>query len=323
MLRIDQRAFAKRGKLQAFPMVISSIPNLTSCVRNRICSTIIFFLLFPFGATPQPMPHQREDSEKNANALARKVLMNEASVETQDHSHWILRVETEKAGQKEIDQVIETKDGDLKLPLLINGRRPTAAQEKAADQRLQKLAGDPNALRRLMREENEDAARSQRMLKVLPKALSFSFGEQQGDTVELHFQPNPQFRPATREERVFQSMDGDIWINRKQERLMEITGRLSHEIKFGGGWLGHLDAGGRFEVQQTEVAAGYWELTRLDVNMRGKALFFKSINVQQRVRRSDFQRIPDDLTLAQASDLLRKRASSARAGSKDEPEAAH
>ena len=281
-----------------------------------MCAAVIVILFFPCSAIPQ----QKEDAEKNANELARRVLMNEAKVEAQDHSHWMLRLESENGGKKEIDQVVETKDGDLKLPLFIDGCRPTPAQEKAADQRIQKFVSDPNALRRSMGDQSEDAARSQRMLKVLPKALSFSFGEQQGDTVQLHFKPNPQFRPATREERVFQAMDGDIWINRKQERLMEIKGHLSHEVRFGGGLLGHLDAGGRFEVQQTEAAPGYWELTRLDVDMKGKALFFKTINVQQKLRRSDLQRISDDLTLAQAADLLRKQAAG-QAGSK--PDAAH
>lgn len=262
------------------------------------------------------MPQKTEDSEKDAKELARRILMNEAKVEAQDHSHWMLRLESEQAGRKEVDQVVETKDGDLKLPLVVDGRRVSAAQEKAADERIQKLIGDPNALRRSMREENEDDARSQRMLKLLPKALSFSFGEQRGDTVELHFKPNPQFRPATHEERVFQAMDGDIWVNRKQQRLVEMRGRLSHEVKFGGGWLGHLDPGGRFEVQQTEVAPGYWELTRLDVDMKGKVLFFKTINVQQKMLRSNFQRISDNLTLAQAADLLRKQAAAAQARSR-------
>jgi hypothetical protein len=292
-------------------MVVSPIPNVTSFVRNGIWAAIILFLLFPFSA----MPQQREDSEKNANELARRILMNEANVEAQDHSHWMLRLESEKAGRKEVDQVVETKDGDLKWPLSIDGRQLNSAQEEAAERKIQRLLRDPNALRRSMRGENEDAARSQRMLKVLPKALTFSFGEQRGDTVELHFKPNPRFRPATREERVFQAMEGDIWVNRKQARLAEITGHLSHEVKFAGGLLGHLDSGGRFEVQQAEVAPGYWELTRLNVEMKGKALFFRTINVQQRLRRSDFHRISDDLTVAQGADLLRKQAAAGRAGS--------
>jgi hypothetical protein len=281
-----------------------------------MCSAIILLFLFPVSA----MPEQTAQSDTNANELARRVLTNEANVEAQDHSHWMLQLETEKSGRKEVDEVVETRDGDLKWPLMIDGRRLTAAQEEAADQRIRRLLRDPNALRKSMREENEDAARSQRLLKLLPKALSFSFREQRGDTVELHFKPNPQFRPGTREERVFQAMEGDICVNRKQARLVEITGHLSHEVKFAGGLLGHLSPGGRFEVQQAEVAPGYWELTRLDVDMKGKALFFKTINVKQRLRRSDFHRISDDLTLAQAADLLRKQAAlGRRADSKAKP----
>jgi|GEM_PF-321423 len=308
---VENQSNTRKG----FRTVLPSLPNPTSVLRRRRGTAILLFLLFPFSVVAQ----QTENSQKNANALARSVLMNEAKVEAQDHSHWMLRVESEKAGRSEVDQVVETKDGDLKLPILIDGRRLTVAQEKAANQRIQKLVADPDILRKSMRDESEDSARSQRMLKVLPKALSYSFGEQQGDTVELHFKPNPEFRPDTREERVFQAMDGDIWVNRKQERLMKITGHLSHEVKFGWGVLGHLDSGGRFEVQQTEVTPGYWELTLLNVDMRGKALFFKTINVQQKLRRSDFQRISDDMTLSQAANLLRNGAAAGQLGSKTNP----
>ena len=79
------------------------------------------------------------------------------------------------------------------------------------------------------------------------------------------------------------------------------------EVKFGGGLLGHLNAGGQFEVKQTEIAPGFWELTLLNVDMKGKALFFKTISVQQKACRSDFHQISDDLTLAEGANLLRKQ----------------
>jgi hypothetical protein len=43
----------------------------------------------------------------------------------------------------------------------------------------------------------------------------------------------------------------------------------------------------------------------MHVNMRGKALFFKTIGVQQDESRSNFQRVPDNLTLSKANDELR------------------
>src|SRR5437660_11319290 len=46
-------------------------------------------------------------------------------------------------------------------------------------------------------------------------------------------------------------------------------------------------------------------MTLLKVQMKGKALFFKTMGVQQNYSRSDFRQVPDDLTLAQAADILR------------------
>ncbi len=46
--------------------------------------------------------------------------------------------------------------------------------------------------------------------------------------------------------------------------------------------------------------------------MKGKALFFKTIGVHQDYSRSDFRQIPDNLTLAQAADILRHSNAAAR-----------
>jgi hypothetical protein len=40
--------------------------------------------------------------------------------------------------------------------------------------------------------------------------------------------------------------------------------------------------------------------------MKGKALFFKTISVQQDETHSHFQQLPDNMTLAEAADLLVK-----------------
>ncbi len=273
-------------------------------VLNTIAIAIGLLFMVPARAVSQESEH----SERNANVLARWILQNEVKAEANDHSHWMFKLETEKSRRKEVDEVVETKDGDLKRPVLINGRLLTAKQAHDADEQIRKLTGDSNTLRKSMKEQNEDAAHTQRLLKMLPEALIFRFGERRGDAVQLQFTPNRGFRPATREAQVFQAMEGDLWVDSKQGRLMEIGGHLTREVKFGGGWLGHLNAGGQFEVKQTEVAPGYWELTLLNVDMKGKALFFKTVSVHQKVRRSDFHQISNDLTVAEAATLLRKQA---------------
>jgi len=122
--------------------------------------------------------------------------------------------------------------------------------------------------------------------------------------VELKFKPNPHFPPSSHEAAVVHAMEGVLWVNGRQKRLVEISGHLTRPVKFGGGLLGHLDAGGHFYVKQEEVQPGYWELAVLDVDMKGKALFFKTIGVQEQMKRSMFRRVRDDLTAAQGANLL-------------------
>jgi hypothetical protein len=145
------------------------------------------------------------------------------------------------------------------------------------------------------------------LFKILPEAFVFDYAAHQGDLVTLTFRPNPNFQPPSLEARVFHSMQGEMTVDTKQERLAALNGYLMEDVKFGGGLLGHLDKGGKFEVRQTEVAAGQWEMTTLVVDMKGKALLFKTIGVHETENHSDFQRVPDDLTLAEAAGILNRQ----------------
>jgi hypothetical protein len=242
----------------------------------------------------------------SANDFVRRVVANELKAQDEDHSHWMYRLEIEDHGKKEVREIIETKFGDLSRLLYVNGRPLSGEEQQKEDQRIQKLASNPDEHRKQQQAHNDDGVEARRLLKMLPDALLFTYRERRGDLVRLDFRPNPCFKPPSREAHVFHEMEGEIWVDAKQDRLVEITGHLIHEVKFGGGLLGHLDRDGRFDVRQAEVAPGHWEVTALNVDMRGRVLFFKTISVQQREFRTDFHRVPDDLTLAQAADILRQ-----------------
>jgi muramoyltetrapeptide carboxypeptidase LdcA involved in peptidoglycan recycling len=103
-------------------------------------------------------------------------------------------------------------------------------------------------------------------------------------------------------------MDGFVIVNTKENRLVEISGTLTHGVLFGGGLFGHLDAGGSFDVHREELEPGHWAVTRLKVNMNGKALFFKTIAEHQDEVHSHFKRIPDTTTLEQAEAMAQKQS---------------
>ncbi len=250
---------------------------------------------------------EKPEASNSADELARKVVTNELKAEDQDQTRWMYRMEHDELGKSQIKEVVETEEGALERLLFLNGRPLTPEEQKKEDERIQRVCTDPRELQKLRRERQQDGEQARHLLKLLPDAFNFTYARRQRDVVKLNFKPNPKFKPPSREAHVFHDMAGSIWVNTKELRLAGIDGQLMQEVKFGGGLLGHLDKGGYFQVKQTEVGAGHWDMTFLDVNMNGKALIFKTIAVREKELHSDFRRVPDTLTLEQAANLLKQQ----------------
>jgi hypothetical protein len=244
-----------------------------------------------------------------AGELLRRAVDGELKAQAADHSEWMYQTRVRDDGKDQMKMVIDTREGDLERLRAVNGHPLTPEQEKQEDRRIENLIHNRHEQRKLRREKEEDGQKTERLFKMLPEAMTARYGSRQGDLVEILFTPNPKFRPPSHEAAVFHGMEGRIWINTRENRLAEIEGHLMEAIKFGGGLFGHLDKGGEFHVKQSEVGPGHWEITLLHVNMHGKVLFFKTIGVQQDETQTNFQQVPDNLTLAQAEEELRgKRA---------------
>ena len=266
-------------------------------VCNAVTVLVIIILLGP------PTLSQAGIPGVSANDLARRVITNELKFQD-DHTNWMYRLEKEQYGKKQVEEIIETREGSLSRLLSINGQPLTAKQQVEEDQRVQELMTSRSAKRKLQRSLDAETLQGRRLFKMLPEAFVFNYAGGDGNLVKLSFRPNPNFHPPSLEARVFHDMEGEMWVDCKQERLAAFNGRLTQEVKFGLGLLGHLDKGGHFEVRQAEVVPGHWDMTSMSLAMTGKALLFKSIGVQKTENRRDFQQVSVDLTLTQAADIL-------------------
>jgi hypothetical protein len=129
--------------------------------RHALILSVPFLLLlwlFPssFGQRACSQTSSSQTST-DPNKLVRRVIANELKSQEQDHRHWSFRLNTEKPhGQTEVDEVVETKVGDLKRPLLINGREPGSEQQQEASQRIRQLAQNPAPLRKARQEDDQD-----------------------------------------------------------------------------------------------------------------------------------------------------------------------
>ena len=269
-------------------------------VHNSAALTLVIILL-GLSAPSQSVPGGRV----SANDLARRVITNELKFQD-DHTNWMYRLEKEQYGKKQVEEIIETKEGSLSRLLSINGRSLTAKQQEEEDHRVQELMTSPSAKRKLQRVLDAETLQGRRLFKMLPDAFVFNYAGGDGNLTKLSFEPNLNFHPPSLEARVFHDMEGEMWIDCKQERLAGFNGQLKQDVNFGFGLLGHLDKGGHFEVRQAEVVPGHWDMTTMSLDMTGKALLFKAIGVEKKENRRDFQLVSDDLTLIQAADILNR-----------------
>jgi hypothetical protein len=245
----------------------------------------------------------------DAQQLAREVIENEIRAEVDDQNLWSYRELERRDGDELLYEYRQTRQGTIHRLLAVNGRPLNARQRRAEDERIQRLIASPAALREEQKKETADAEQCRRFLTLFPQAFRYREEGRQGETATLRFAPNPGFRPQGNEARVLHSLQGTMVVNLRQKRLVSIQGRLMTEVKFWGGLLGYLDPGGTFSVSCENVAPGDWELKSLDVAMRGKALLFKTIGVEQHERYSDYSPVPPDVNLQRAAELLRKSAS--------------
>jgi hypothetical protein len=243
-------------------------------------------------------------SDRDVMQLVNDVVYNEIQAELHDPSLWRYREEREEDGTKKLLYVCETKTGEIDRLVTLNGEPLNAEQRAAEDSRIRRLVQHPEEMRQAEKKDEEDGKQERKLLRIFPQAFRFRYEGREGNLIKLEFVPNLDFHPSGHAAQVFHHMAGELIIDGKQKRLAEIDGRLISSVKFWGGLLGHLDAGGRFHVSQIDLGGGHWELSKLDVEMSGKALFFKTIAVREKELHTDFEPVSASTTLEQAVSLV-------------------
>ncbi len=257
--------------------------------------------------------------------LVRKAVQNELKANQGEPVHFMFRgIKTVSMGST-TKLYAETKEGSAGLIIAYDGRPLTPDQRQAEQARLERFLHNPEELRKKRTQERDDAERTTRIIRAMPDAFLYEYaGEEPGSAsigrtgdplVKLAFRPNPSYQPPSRVEEVLTGMQGHILVDAVHYRIASIDGILFKSVGFGWGILGHLNAGGHFVVHQQNVDSG-WEISGMTVNFTGKILLFKSLKIESTEVFSDFKRISNDLTFAQAVELLKKEeAALAKKGS--------
>jgi hypothetical protein len=240
---------------------------------------------------------------ESAHDLVKDVVYNELQ-ERHQVSLWQYRVDKRVGNQTTIEQEVETVSGPVSRVLARQGKPLDAAAQKKESDRLNNLLRNPSEQARMKQDHDVEEQRLQRLMGAMPDAFLYTYDGADDGNLRLSFRPNPAYNPPTYETRVYHALSGQIWIQPQQKRLAKVDAHILNEIDFGYGLLGRIEKGGRFQIARDPVAESRWKTTMLNVHISGRVVFFKSINRDQDVKRSDFRPMPSNASVKDAVTLL-------------------
>jgi hypothetical protein len=281
-----------------------------AALRSPICTcwaALLALAVAPFFATPlSSAAFEVTPDQTNPNSFVREVLQHEYDAQLRDKALWSYSETKKEDGKTKLYSVYQTHQGEIDRLIAVNGHPLGSTEAQAEDARINKLIHHSNEMHSEQHKRAEDDEHARNLLKMFPDAFLYQYDGKEGELVRLKFVPNPKFHAEGHAAQVFHHLEGTILLDAIHQRLIAISGRLTSEVKFGYGLLGYLAPGGTFDVKQKEVSPGYWEVTRMRVEMYGKALFFKTIGAHDDESYTDFHRVPDTTSLEQAAALVRR-----------------
>lgn len=289
-------------------------PKKTRLAARLLSASVLIALS---GATTALTAQEIKAPELSPRELVRLTVANELAADNHPEILHMFRSRKQTPKGSLTRVYVETSDALAAMLVAQNDQPLNAEQQKTETDHLDWLVNTPDQLRKKRAREKEDEERSLRIVKALPDAFLYEYvgteksttglGEADDPLAKLAFKPNPGYSAPTRVEEVLSGMQGFLLIDTKTRRLAQIDGTLFREISFGWGILGHLDQGGHFVVKQADLGLGdgAWGITEIKLNITGKILMVKSLSMISDEVLSDFRKMPENLTFAQAVEMLK------------------
>ena len=208
------------------------------------------------------------------------------------------------------ERYAEVKEGHLGYLIEEDGK-PLSPERKAEELiRLDEIKAHPAEFIKKEEARRKDELRATQMVDLRPHAFRCQQLGTEGNApsgggyLRIAFAPNPDYRPKTFDERVMHSMSGSILVEPGTLRLHQLDARLTKDVSFGFGLLATVRAGTSFHTVRTLVADNNWKATTVEAHIDCKAILFKTFNRNQFAEHKDFKQLPENLSLAEAVELL-------------------
>jgi hypothetical protein len=257
--------------------------------RIALCACLAFALALA-AAADASRQDSRPLSPDEIRALVDRAISNqhhndEALAEYERREHRQARKDESDTllSEDKTFRVIPTGTGTLRLLLEENGRPVSSELHRRQLRDLEQAllwALDPAESKQKRRVDKFDKRSRERteMVDALRDAFLFTWQGREAlngsSRVRLLFEPNPAFKPRSRNTEMFRHTRAVVWIDEAAAQLVRIEAEVATDISIGGGILGKIYRGGRFVLEQSQVADGVWFPVRYEYNFAGRKFFF-------------------------------------------------
>jgi hypothetical protein len=266
-------------------------------------------LLLSVGAAAGQIVPQDPNQALDPQKIVRDASWNELHATSPGRSFRFRQRKLDPKGST-VKEIFETKDGDVARLIEKDGKPLPPDEEQAEMERLNNLLAHPELQEHRHKKEQEDGARGDEMVRMLPDAFLFTSDGMvdgpNGPCYRLKFRPDPAFAPPDREGQVYHGMVGELWVDKAQMRLVKIDAHLISDVNFGWGVLGRLYKGGSILVENADVGLHHWETTHMKLQLQGKIMMMKSVDFSTTEDYSNFQIMPQQLSYQEAIRLLQE-----------------
>ena len=114
-----------------------------------------------------------------------------------------------------------------------DGYPPTSAQMKEENDRYQELLNNASRRHALQKQQDDDDKKMEELLLIIPEAFVFEDQGAEGQSEKIAFHPNPGFTPKTYEQRVLHALDGIVFVDLHDKRIVRLSGSLQARVQFG------------------------------------------------------------------------------------------
>lgn len=111
------------------------------------------------------------------------------------------------------------------------------------------------------------------------------------DVIVFDYEPNPNYKPKTRFEKVFALCSGAVWVDANDKQVVRLEASLTQS---SGNFLAKLKRGASFTLENERVNDEIWLPSLADINLSVKILF-AGININNLIRYGDYKRFDTEV----------------------------